>query len=61
MCIEKMIDGMSDGCYLEHYCFRHQLHSCRLADDFYALLLVIRQVNFGKLVYSISDKQVAIQ
>ena len=31
MCIEKMIDGMSDACYLEHYCFRHRLHSCSLA------------------------------
>ena len=34
MCIEKMIDGMSDACYLEHYCFRHRLHSCSLAARF---------------------------
>ena len=34
MCIEKMIDEMSDACYLEHYCFRHQLHSCSLAARF---------------------------
>ena len=31
MCIEKMIDEMSDARYLEHYCFRHRLHSCSLA------------------------------
>ena len=47
MCIEKMIDEMSDACYLEHYCFRHQLHSCSLAAQFCALLLVIRQVYFA--------------
>ena len=34
MCIEKMIDEMSDGCYLEHYCFRHRLHSCSRAARF---------------------------
>jgi hypothetical protein len=34
MCIEKMIDEMSDACYLEHYCFRHRLHSCSLAARF---------------------------
>ena len=34
MCIEKMIDEMSDACYLEHYCFRHQLHSCSRAARF---------------------------
>ena len=37
MCIEKMIDEMSDACYLEHYCFRHQLHSCSRAARFFAL------------------------
>ena len=31
MCIEKMIDEMSDGCYLEYYRFRHRLHSYSLA------------------------------
>ena len=34
MCIEKMIDEMSDACYLEHYCFRHRLHSYSLAARF---------------------------
>ena len=34
MCIEKMIDGMSDACYLEHYCFRHRLHSYSRAARF---------------------------
>ena len=34
MCIEKMIDEMSDACYLGHYCFRHRLHSCSLAARF---------------------------
>ena len=34
MCIEKMIDEMSDAYYLEHYCFRHRLHSCSLAARF---------------------------
>lgn len=37
MCIEKMIDEMSDACYLEHYCFRHQLHSCSRGARFFAL------------------------
>ena len=31
MCIEKMIDEMSDACYLEYYRFRHRLHSYSLA------------------------------
>lgn len=34
MCIEKMIDEMSDACYLEHYCFRHRLHSYSRAARF---------------------------
>ena len=34
MCIEKMIDEMSDARYLEHYCFRHRLHSCSRAARF---------------------------
>ena len=34
MRVENMIDGMSDACYLEQYCFRHQLHSCSLAARF---------------------------
>lgn len=34
MCIEKMIDEMSDACYLEYYRFRHRLHSCSLTARF---------------------------
>ena len=34
MRVENMIDGMSDACYLEQYCFRHHLHSRNLAARF---------------------------
>ena len=46
MCIEKMIDGMSDACYLEYYRFRHQLHSCSLAARFLRIVTCHTSSNF---------------
>ena len=38
MRVENMIDEMSDACYLEHYCFRHRLHSCSLTARFLRII-----------------------
>ena len=46
MCIEKMIDEMSDACYLEYYRFRHQLHSCSLAARFLRIVTCYTSSNF---------------